>query len=51
AMRVLGGRVAGNRITFTVAVDAGGEAIEVRLSGTAEGDTLSARGPSPYGEV
>lgn len=45
------GKVSGNRVNLTIVVDAGGEATEVHVSGTAEGDRASASGTGPFGDV
>jgi hypothetical protein len=43
------GRVSGNRINFTVSIDAGGQQIEMSAEGTVEADRMSGSGDGPFG--
>ncbi|MFQ5705635.1 MAG: hypothetical protein ACE5HT_16655 [Gemmatimonadales bacterium] len=47
---VKNGTVSGNKISFMVALEAGGDTFEIKFTGTAEGDTASGTGDGPQGD-
>jgi hypothetical protein len=48
-MQIRNGVVSGHDISFTLVVDAGGEQMELSLTGTVEGDEISGSGSGPFG--
>jgi len=50
-LRIRNGTVSGDRIRFTVVVDAGGQTLELEFGGTAKGDEMTGSGNSPMGTV
>ncbi len=50
-LKVTGGKVSGESITFLLIVDAGGQVVEMQFRGTATEDSASGSGSGPFGEV